>query len=186
RDWSSDVCSSDLSATVLATQLTDGRTWSTPVRQLLPDFAAPDDYVSAEATLGDMFAGTVGLPPDAGSAAARLGFDRQTIVSRVRGLPSAPFRTRARPGDLRPTIASEAVAHAAGTDWAGLAERALFAPLGMTATGVRAVASATDDARSTADGTPSGGPDTAAPQVHLDGRWHPVTDDRWTDAVAPA
>src|SRR5699024_6265907 len=63
--------SAPVAATVVATRLSGGRSWSTPVRELMPEFAVADPYVSAHATLGDLFAGTLGLPSHAGGRAAR-------------------------------------------------------------------------------------------------------------------
>lgn len=154
--------STPVAATVVATQLNDGRSWSTPVRELMPEFALADPYVTGHATLGDLFAGTLGFPPDAGAQAARLGIDRQALLDRLTALPAGAFRAEARPDDLGPTIAGEAVARAAGTDWATLSERSLFDRLGMDSTSFRS-----EDYSSSAAG--AGGADRA-----------------WTDAVAPA
>ncbi|QDQ97147.1 serine hydrolase domain-containing protein [Tomitella fengzijianii] len=165
--------SAPVSATVVATQLTGGRSWSTPVRELMPQFAVADPYVSEHATVGDMFAGTSGLPEDAGTGAARIGVDRQSFLGRLDALPLAGFRTSARPGALGPTIAGEAAARAAGTDWATLSDRSLFHRLGMESTSYRSRDFAADTDSS------------ASALVAADGTVTPV-DRAWADAVAPA
>ena len=154
--------STPVAATVVATQLGDGLAWSTPVREVMPGFTLADPYVTGHATLGDLFAGTLGLPPDAGSRAARVGIDRQELLDRLTTVPSGGFRTQARPGDLGPTLAGEAVARASGTDWATLSDRSLFDRLGMDSTSFR---SADYADRTTGPGR---------------------TDRSWTDVVAPA
>ncbi|WP_182348237.1 serine hydrolase domain-containing protein [Tomitella gaofuii] len=165
--------STPVAATVVATQLTEGRTWSTPVRALMPQFAVADPYVTAHATLGDLFTGMAGLPEDAAISAAHIGVDRQTMLDGLESLPLDGFRTTARPGALGPTIAGEAVARAAGTDWATLSSRSLFHRLGMDSTSYRA-----QDFAARTDGS-------APVLVGADGTVTSV-DRAWSDAVAPA
>ncbi|GAA4811759.1 serine hydrolase domain-containing protein [Tomitella cavernea] len=165
--------STPVAATVVATQLTEGRSWSTPVQALMPQFAVADPYVSGHATVGDLFTGTSGLPEDAAIGAAHIGVDRQSMLDRLESLPPGTFRAAARPGALGPTIAGEAVARASGTDWATLYARSLFHRLGMDSTSYRA----RDFAART---------DSSAPVlVAADGTVTAV-DRAWTDAVAPA
>lgn len=165
--------STPVSATAVATQLTEGRSWSTPVHELMPEFAASDPYITDHATLGDLFAGTLGFPADSGSHAARLGIDRQDLVGRLQAQSEVPFRTAASPDDVGPTLAGEAVARSAGTDWAGLADRSLFQPLSMSSTSARSA----DFASNT---------DRAVPQVESGGQYRAAGSRAWTDAVAPA
>lgn len=165
--------SAPLAATVVATQLGEGRSWSTPVHTLLPQFALADPYATEHATLGDLFAGTLGLPPAAGSAAAQAGIDRQDLIGRLRTLPAGGFRAEAGPTDLGPTVAGEAVTAAAGTDFASLADNALLHRLGMGDTSFRHADFAARD-------------DAAAPAPLLDGRVAPAPARAWADVVAPA
>jgi len=53
-------------------------------------------------------------------------------MQRLRLLPLAPFRDSYAYTNLGLTAAAEAVATAAGTNWATLSEDALYRPLGMS------------------------------------------------------
>ena len=127
--------SKSVSASVAAIQATNGSVdWDDPVVKYLPDFQLNDPYVTSHATIGDFFAHRSGLPHEAGDNLAELGFDRTTIIARLAQQPLDAFRTSYAYANFGTTIAGEAVAAAAGTEWETLAEQALFQPLGMTAT----------------------------------------------------
>jgi CubicO group peptidase (beta-lactamase class C family) len=130
--------SKSLSATVVASQIgQNGVTWTAPVQALLPSFALADPWVGEHVTIGDLFAHRSGLPEHAGDDLEDLGFDRAAVLERLPLLPLDAFRTSYAYTNFGLTAAAEAVATAAGTDWASLSENALFAPLGMSSTSMR-------------------------------------------------
>ena len=132
------AASPSVAATVVARALGEqGLDWDSPVRQLMPTFTVADQYVSEHATVGDLFAHRSGLPAHAGELAAGLGFDRQETLERLPYLPLEPFRASFARSNVGATAAGEAVAQAAGTDWASLAQQLDYKPLGMNSTSSR-------------------------------------------------
>jgi len=127
--------SKPVGATVIASQVAHGLVdWDTPVASLLPWFALSDDWVTRHVTIGDLYAHRSGLPDHAGDDLEDLGYDRMEILKRLALLPLHPFRAHYAYTNFGLTAAAEAVAVAAGTDWAELSRQALYAPLGMAAT----------------------------------------------------
>lgn len=130
--------SKSLTGTIIAKAVSDGIVdWDTPVRELLPGFALSDPYVTQHGTIADYMTHRSGLYTGAGDDLETLGFDRDTILDRLRLLPLDAFRSTYNYSNFGITVAGEAVATAAGTSWEELAERTLFGPLGMTATSAR-------------------------------------------------
>ncbi len=130
--------SKPVGATVIAHEVTKGTVdWTTPVTKNLPGFAVKDPAVTAQLTIGDLYAHRSGLPPHAGDLLEDLGYDRAEILHRLRYLPLQPFRTSYNYTNFGMTAAAESVAAAAGVDWATLSERDLYEPLGMTSTSSR-------------------------------------------------
>ncbi len=130
--------SKPIGASVVAREVAAGPVdWDTPMRQLAPWFALSDPYVSDNATVGDLFAHRSGLPDHAGDKLEDLGFDRAQVLERLRLLPLGPFRNSYDYTNFGLTAAATAVAEAARTDWSDLSERAIYEPLGMTATSSR-------------------------------------------------
>jgi CubicO group peptidase (beta-lactamase class C family) len=130
--------SKSISATILARQIgRGGIAWNTPLIRHLPWFALSDPWVSSHVTLADMFAHRSGLPDHAGDDLEDLGYTRDEILHRLRYLPLDSFRDTYAYTNFGITAAAEAVAQAAGTDWASLAEADLYQPLDMTATSSR-------------------------------------------------
>lgn len=130
--------SKSVGATVVAREV--GKSvvrWDTPVTDLLPWFALADPRATAMLTIGDLYAHRSGLPDHAGDDLEDIGYDRRAILERLRFLPLAGFRDSYAYTNNGPTAAAEAVATAAGTDWASLSETELYAPLGMTRTSSR-------------------------------------------------
>ncbi|WP_428032879.1 serine hydrolase [Ancylobacter sp.] len=127
--------SKPIAATIAATQVTAGKVnWDDPVVKHLPGFAVADAYVTANGTIGDYFSHRSGLPHAAGDTLEDIGFDRDTILQRLRMLPLVAFRTSFNYSNFGFTTAAEAVAAAAGTPWHELAQQALYRPLGMKST----------------------------------------------------
>jgi CubicO group peptidase (beta-lactamase class C family) len=130
--------SKSISATILARQIgRGGIAWNTPLIQHLPWFALNDPWVTTHVTLADMFAHRSGLPHYAGDDLEDLGYTRDEILLRLRYLPLHSFRDTYAYTNFGITAAAEAVAEAAGTDWASLAETVLYQTLNMTATSSR-------------------------------------------------
>ncbi|MGD9862740.1 MAG: serine hydrolase [Pseudodonghicola sp.] len=130
--------SKPVGATVVATQVSAGTVgWDSPVQPLLPWFGLGDPWVSQHVTIGDLYAHRSGLPDHAGDDLEDLGYDRRTVLERLAQLPQHAFRAHYAYTNFGLTAAAEAVAVAAGQDWASLSERALYAPLDMGATSSR-------------------------------------------------
>ncbi len=165
--------SKPIAATVVAQQVGAGViTWDTPVVDTLPWFALSDPSVTRMVTVGDFFAHRSGLPDHAGDVLEDLGYDRRAVLERMRLLPLAPFRTSYAYTNFGVTAAAEAVATAAGRDWADLSEQVLYRPLGMSTASSRFA-----DFQSR--------PDRAVGHVKVDGAYQP----RYTrdpDAQSPA
>lgn len=128
-----------IAATVVAHQVGERAVsgWDTPVAAHLPWFAVSDPAVTSMLTVGDLFAHRSGLPDHAGDGLEDLGYDRRTVLERLRLLPLAPFRASYAYTNFGVTAGAEAVATAAGTSWEDLSEQVLYRPLGMTSTSSR-------------------------------------------------
>lgn len=111
--------------------------WTTPVQKILPWFALNDPWVSGHVTIADLYSHRSGLPDHAGDELEDIGYDRRQVLERLKELPLAPFRASYAYTNFGLTAAAEAVATAAGKDWAALSEEALYKPLGMAATSSR-------------------------------------------------
>ncbi|MGS4948279.1 serine hydrolase [Meridianimarinicoccus sp. RP-17] len=130
--------SKPVGATVVATQVDAGRVnWNSPVRDFLPSFDLGDPWISDHVTIGDLYAHRSGLPDHAGDDLEDIGFDRGKVLERLALLPKGAFRVDYAYTNFGITAAAEAVAAAAGMDWANLSETALYAPLGMNSTSSR-------------------------------------------------
>jgi len=165
--------SKPIAATVVAQQVSAGTiTWDTPIIDALPWFALSDPAVTPMVTVGDFFAHRSGLPDHAGDVLEDLGYDRRAVLERLRLLPLSPFRTSYAYTNFGVTAAAEAVAVAAGRDWADLSADVLYRPLGMSTASSRFV-----DFEARAD--------RAVGHVKIDGAYQPryVRD---PDAQSPA
>ncbi|SCU76625.1 Beta-lactamase class C [Cupriavidus necator] len=130
--------SKPIGATVVARQVGRGGIgWDTPVRTHLPWFALSEAEVTEAVTIGDLYAHRSGLPDHAGDRLEDMGYDRQQVLTRLRFLPLHPFRAVYAYTNFGMTAAAEAVATAAGIDWATLSEQAIYQPLGMARTSSR-------------------------------------------------
>ena len=130
--------SKPLAATVVAQQVGIGAIgWDTPVVERLPWFALSDPAVSRMVTVGDFFAHRSGLPDHAGDVLEDLGYDRATVLERMRLLPLDPFRTTYAYTNFGLTAAAEAVAASSGRSWEDLSAEVLYRPLGMASTSSR-------------------------------------------------
>ncbi len=130
--------SKPLGATVIARAVHEGTVaWGDPVVTHLPGFTLSDPYVTRHVTIEDMYAHRSGLPDHAGDRLEDLGYGRSEVLARLRLLPLDPFRAVYHYTNFGITAAAEAVAAAAGTDWATLSRRQLYQPLGMASTSSR-------------------------------------------------
>ena len=130
--------SKPLAATVVAHQVGIGAIgWDTPVVERLPWFALSDPAVTRMVTVGDFFAHRSGLPDHAGDVLEDLGYDRATVLERMRLLPLDPFRTTYAYTNFGLTAAAQAVAVSSGRSWEDLSAEVLYRPLGMTSTSSR-------------------------------------------------
>jgi len=123
--------SKSVGATVVAQQIGAKRVqWDTPVQTWLPGFALAAPYVSQHVTIGDLYAHRSGLPDHAGDLLEDMGYDRTQVLQRLRYLPLKPFRNNYDYTNFGLMAAAQAVATAAGTDWATLSEQSIYQPLG--------------------------------------------------------
>ena len=129
--------SKPIGATVVAQQVGAGSVqWNTPVQKHLPWFALADAR-DQQLTIGDLYAHRSGLSDHAGDLLEDIGYDRNQVLQRLRHVPLAPFRTTYAYTNFGITAGAEAVAAAAGTDWATLSEQVLYRPLRMDSTSSR-------------------------------------------------
>ncbi|MBI1352661.1 MAG: serine hydrolase [Actinomycetales bacterium] len=130
--------SKPVGATVVSRAIAKGiASWNDPITDYLPWFALESPYVSSHVTIGDMYAHRSGLPGHAGDDLEDIGFGRAEILKRLRYLPLRSFRDTYAYTNFGLTAAGEAVATAAGTTWADLADTLLFQPAGMTRSSFR-------------------------------------------------
>lgn len=130
--------SKSIAGTVVAHEVGVGVVeWTTPVVKHLPWFALSDPWVTPHVTIADMFAHRSGLPDHAGDLLEDLGYGRREVLERLRLLPLDSFRDSYAYTNFGLTAGAEAVAVAAGKDWASLSEEVLYQPLGMNATSSR-------------------------------------------------
>lgn len=165
--------SKPVGATVVARQVAQQQVrWDTPMTEALPGFALADPGITQQLTVGDLYAHRSGLPDHAGDDLEDIGYDRDTILQRLRYLALAPFRDTYAYTNFGLTAAAQGVARQSGTDWATLSERNLYRPLGMDHTSSRF---ADYLAR----------PNRAVPHMWIDGRYQALAQ-RDPDAQSPA
>lgn len=146
--------------------------WSTPVSKLSPGFQLEDPWVTSQVTVGDLYAHRSGLPGSSGNDLESFGFDRTTILERLRYEPLSPFRDTYSYSNFGLTAGGEAVAQAAGTSWESLAKRLIFKPLKMKRSSYSHAEFAQEK-------------NTAALHQTVKGKWAPYSK-RNADAQAPA
>jgi CubicO group peptidase (beta-lactamase class C family) len=133
--------SKPIGSTVVSTQVSAGKvSWDTPIGNGLPWFAlgtnssGGTNWVSQNVSIGDVYAHRSGLPDHAGDDLEGLGYDRTTILSRLRYLPLASFRASYAYTNYGIGAGAESVAQKVGVPWEQLSDEALYKPLGMTHT----------------------------------------------------
>jgi len=127
--------SKSVSASVVAGAMREEAvSWSDPVVSHLPGFALSDPYVTAHATIGDLFSHRSGLPDHAGDLLEDLGYGQVTILQRLRYFPLDRFRDSYAYTNFGLTAAAMAVAAAKQVSFQDLCRQILFEPLGMSST----------------------------------------------------
>lgn len=131
--------SKPIASTVVAGVVGDGLVkWDDPIIKHDPEFQMHSDYVTREVTLRDLFAHRSGLPDHAGDDLEDLGFDRTTILYRLRYLPTGNnFRSQYAYTNFGLTEAAIAAAKSTGISWEDLCFKKLYQPLGMNNTSSR-------------------------------------------------
>ena len=131
--------SKPVGATAVAALVDDGVvSWDDHVSALDPTFAFSDPWITHEVTLRDLYSHRSGLYGGAGNDLESLGFDRDTILSRLRFLgPGGPFRASYDYSNFGMTAGGVAAARAAGKTWEAMIEDELYTPLGMIQTSSR-------------------------------------------------
>ena len=154
--------SKSISSTVVAHQVgVNAIGWDTPIVSKLPWFALSDSAVTQMVNVGDMFSHRSGLPDHAGDMLEDLGYDRRSVLERLRQLPLDPFRISYAYTNFGLTAGAEAAAVSAGKTWADLADEALLRPLGMSTASYRF---SDFEAR----------PNRAVGHIHVDGKYEPL------------
>jgi CubicO group peptidase (beta-lactamase class C family) len=147
--------------------------WDDPVRTGSPGFTLSDPWVSDHVTFADLFSHRSGLPKHAGDLLEDLGYDRETVLERLRLYPLAPFRASYAYTNFGLTAAGVAGAARAGMTWEGASEALLYKPLGMASTSSTYAGFTAHTNR-------------ASGHVRQDGRWILTPQPRQPDGQSPA
>jgi CubicO group peptidase (beta-lactamase class C family) len=131
--------SKPLAATVVAALVGEGAvSWDARIADIDPGFRLREAYPSAQVTVRDLFCHRSGLPGSAGNELEGLGYDRDTILHRLRLVElSSSFRAGYSYSNFGLTAGAVAAAKAAGLSWEDAAETRLYRPLGMASTSSR-------------------------------------------------
>ncbi|KAJ3513134.1 hypothetical protein NLJ89_g3122 [Agrocybe chaxingu] len=118
----------------LAKERGQGLSWTTKIRDLLPEWALLDEVASRESTLQDLLSHRTGVPAHHFSGIQRPGGVPE-VVSTLRHLrPSAEFRETFQYSDLMYEVLSYLPQALLNQTYESYVEQHLFAPLNMTAT----------------------------------------------------
>ncbi|WFP75036.1 serine hydrolase [Mesorhizobium sp. WSM4906] len=131
--------SKPVSATVVAALVSDRVvSWNSRIADLDPGFRLADPYPTSELTIRDLFAHRSGLPGTAGDDLEDIGYDRATILDRLRFVPpSSSFRAGYSYSNFGLTEGAVAAARPTGKSWEEVADEKLYRPLGMASTSSR-------------------------------------------------
>jgi CubicO group peptidase (beta-lactamase class C family) len=149
-----------IASTVAAALVSDGVvTWDTRVSQADPSFELRDPYPTSQVTIRDLFAHRSGLGGTVGNELVGLGYDRDTVLHRLRYVePASSFRSQYSYSNAGISEGAFAAAKPTGKGWEDLSAEKLYQPLGMTSTSSRY---ADFLAR----------PNRAAMHIRVDGKW---------------
>ncbi|MBL0189651.1 MAG: serine hydrolase [Candidatus Obscuribacter sp.] len=113
--------------------------WDDHVMDYLPEFVLKDQYATRMSTPKDLLAHRTGLPAFTGDGLEALGFTRQESLRRFRFIePSCSFRAKANYSNPGLVCAGELAARLGGDTYENLIKKEIFAPLGMSRSGVTA------------------------------------------------
>jgi CubicO group peptidase (beta-lactamase class C family) len=131
--------SKPVAATVVASLVSAGVVdWDSRIADLDPAFRLHDAYPTAELTIRDLLAHRSGLPGLAGNELEDIGFDRETVLHRLRLVPpSSSFRAGYSYSNAGFTEGAVAAVRPTGKSWEQVSEERLYRPLGMTSTSSR-------------------------------------------------
>lgn len=166
--------SKPMASTVAAAIVSEGMaSWDSRIADLDPSFQLYEAYPTAQVTVRDLFSHRSGLPGGAGNELEELGYERDTILQRLRQVkPSSSFRSGYSYSNFGLTAGAVAVAKAAGMSWEDAAEAKLYKPLGMSSTSSRYADFLTRTNRATL-------------HTQLDGKWQALAK-RDPDPQSPA
>lgn len=128
--------SKPIASTVVAGLVGDGRVgWDDPVLRTLPEARIGPAAIAGSVTLRDLLSHRSGLPDHAGDHLEDIGFDRDTILRRLRLIPIGNrFRSVYNYTNFGFTAGAVAAARATDLDWETLSAQRLYRPLGMART----------------------------------------------------
>jgi CubicO group peptidase (beta-lactamase class C family) len=131
--------SKPISSTVVASLVSDGPVgWDSRISDLDPAFKLNEAYPTEQVTVTDLFAHRSGLSGNAGNDLEGLGFDRDTILHRLRYLkPASSFRSAYAYSNYGLTEGAVAAVKPTGKSWEEVSEEKLYRPLGMSSTSSR-------------------------------------------------
>lgn len=132
-------CSKPITSTAIAALVGKEKlSWDDRIERYLPAFKLMDPWISSHLSFRDMLSHHSGLPFEAGDILENLGFDRETILHRLRLLPVAyEFRVGYAYSNFGFTAGGEAAAKAVHLSYETMMDQELFKPLGMTSTSAR-------------------------------------------------
>jgi CubicO group peptidase (beta-lactamase class C family) len=135
---SKPIASTVVAALVGDEAVSDKLSWDSRIADIDPTFQLSEAYPSAQVTIRDLFAHRSGLPGNAGNELEQLGYDRDTILYRLRLVkPESSFRSKHSYSNFGLTEGAVAAAKAAGMSWEDASEAKLYQPLGMSSTSSR-------------------------------------------------
>jgi CubicO group peptidase (beta-lactamase class C family) len=166
--------SKPLGSTVIAGLVSNGAlSWDDLVTKYDPGFQLHDPYVTSHVTIHDLYAHRSGLPDHIGDLLEDIGYDRATILERLRYVPlDNHFRSHYAYTNFGLTEGGIAAAKAAGKTWEQLSEDRLYKPLNMTET-------------SSTYSDFINNPNHASGHMLIDGKWV-AKQQRQPDAQSPA
>lgn len=129
-------CSKPMTSTAIAVLASQGKlTWDDRIQKVYPGFALSDAWVSQHLTYRDLLSHRSGLPEFAGDILEDLGISQESILMRLRSLPTAyDFRAGYAYTNFGFTTAGVAAAKASGTTYEAMMTETLFGPAGMSST----------------------------------------------------
>lgn len=131
--------SKSIASTVAAALVSDGVvTWDTRVSQVDPSFQLHDAYPTSEVTIRDLFSHRSGLGGSVGNELVDLGYDRATVLQRLRYVkPASSFRSAYAYSNAGISEGAFAAAKPTGKSWEQVSDEKLFQPLRMTSSSYR-------------------------------------------------